>query len=122
MSYSRSFVLYRSLLLFWLITIVASLHAQTYNGTIRGAVTDATGAVLPNATVTLTDDATHQVRDTKTDTAGVYVFNALRPAAYSLHVAATGFGAADRTHIVLATQDFITLDIQLTVTAGQDTV
>ena len=89
--------------------------AQTYNGGLRGVVQDPSGALVTNARVTLSDDATHQVRETQTDGAGLYVFNALRPATYSLHVSAGSFTAADRTDIKVATQDFLTLDVQLGV-------
>ncbi len=93
----------------------ALLQAQTYNGVLRGVVSDVSGAVLPSASVTLTDEATGQKRETRTDAAGVYVFNALRPAVYSLHVEAASFSDAERTHIGIATQDFLTLDIRLGV-------
>jgi hypothetical protein len=122
MSSSSNFRLRTLFLALLLVMAGAAGRTQTYNGAIRGAVTDGTGAVLPNASITLTDGATHQVRDSKTDSAGVYIFNALRPSTYSLHVAATGFGSADRTNIGVATQDFLTLDIRLSVTIATDTV
>ena len=86
--------------------------AQTYNGGVRGVVSDASGALVPNAAVTITDDATKVVRETRTDATGVYAFNALRPSTYSLRVQAQSFGAADRPPIALATQDFLPLDLQ----------
>ncbi len=122
MSSSSNFRLRSSFLILWFFASAVSGLTQTYNGAIRGAVTDGTGAVLPNAAVTLIDEATHQVRESKTDSAGVYVFNALRPSTYSLHVEETGFGSADRTNVGVATQDFLTLDIQLSVTAATDTI
>ncbi len=95
------------------LTLASLAHAQTFNGGLRGTVTDATGAALPNATVTLTDEATQQIRSTISSRDGGYVFNALRPAVYTLHIQAAGFAPADRTHIALATQDFLTLDVPL---------
>lgn len=89
--------------------------AQTYNGELRGSITDPAGAVVSHATITLTDEATHLVRTTTTNEAGAYVFNALRPSVYTLHVESASFEPADRTHITLATQDFLTLDVQLAV-------
>jgi hypothetical protein len=106
----------------WMVIASTAAFAQTYNGAIRGAVSDATGAALPSAQITLTDEATHQIRESRTDGAGVYVFNALRPSTYSLHVTATGFGNADRTNIIVATQDFLTIDISLSVTTSTDRV
>ncbi len=94
-----------------------AVSAQTYNGGLRGAVTDPAGSVVANAAITLTDENTHQVRTTTTNQAGAYAFDALRPSTYTLHVQAASFEPADRTHIALATQDFLTLDIQLAVGA-----
>jgi len=99
-----------------------SLIAQTFNGAIRGSITDSRGAALGNAIVTLTDEGTHQIRETKSDGAGLYVFNALKPASYSLRITAAGFGSADRTNIALGTQDFVTLDVSLAVGATSDVV
>jgi len=77
---------------------------------------------LRGAVVTLTDEATHQIRTTVTDQIGAYAFNELRPSAYTLHIEAAGFSATDRTHIRLATQDFLTLDISLAVGGARDVV
>ncbi len=90
-------------------------HAQTFNSSLRGTITDATGAALPGAAVTLTDEATQQVRSTTSAPDGTYVFNAVRPATYTLHLQASGFAPSDRTHIALATQDSLTLDVPLTI-------
>ena len=104
----------------WLLSYTAL--AQTFNGGLRGTVTDATGAALPNAVITLTDEATQQVRTTSSEADGTYVFNAVRPATYTLHIQAAGFAPSDRTHIALATQDFLTLDVPLTIGAETNVV
>ncbi len=88
---------------------------QTYNGAIRGSVTDTSGRGIASATVTLTDQGTHQIRTTSSDSVGAYAFNALKPATYTLHVEAPSFTPTDRTDIVVATQDFLTLDVPLAV-------
>lgn len=90
-------------------------HAQTYSGGLRGSITDPSGATISGASITLTDEATEQTRITKSDSAGAYAFNALKPSVYTLHIEAGTFSAADRTHITLATQDFLTLDVQLAI-------
>lgn len=111
-----------ALFVFMLLTTVLASHAQSFTGGLRGVVTDSSGAALQHAALTLTDDATHQVRTTSTDSIGAYSFNELRPSTYTLHIAATGFSATDRTSIQLATQDFLTLDVALTVGAAHDVV
>jgi hypothetical protein len=107
---------------FILLVLVRVSGAQTYNGAIRGSIRDPNRAALPNATITLIEDDTRQTRETKSDGAGFYIFNALKPATYSLHVAAPGFGSADRTQIALGTQDFVTLDVALSISSASDLV
>src|SRR5258708_1668845 len=97
-------------------------QAQTYNGAIRGAISDPNGAAIARASITLTDEATHQIRTTTTDSAGSYAFNALKPSVYTLHINAASFNAADRTHIVLATQDSLTFDVKLSLGSATDVV
>jgi len=98
------------------------LFAQSFSSGLRGTVSDASGAALNGATATLTDEATHQIRTAVTDGTGSYAFNELRPSTYTLHLAAAGFRAADRTHIQLSPQDFLTLDVTLSVGAASDVV
>jgi hypothetical protein len=97
-------------------------YAQTYNATIRGHVQDAAGANVAGAAVRLVDESTQQHRETLTDAAGVYVFNALKPSTYTLHIGSQSFAPADRTHIAVATQDAVTLDVQLVAAGANDTV
>jgi hypothetical protein len=105
-----------------LILFAATTRAQTYNGGLRGSITDAHGAVIPKASISLTDETNHQVRSTTSNSDGAYAFDALRPSIYTLHVVAASFEPADRTHIALATQDFLTLDVQLAVGTAVDSV
>jgi hypothetical protein len=97
-------------------------HSQNFSSGLRGTVSDASGAALHGATATLTDEATHQIRTATTDSIGAYAFSELRPSTYTLHIAAAGFSATDRTHIQLSPQDFLTLDIELAVGAASDSV
>ncbi len=57
--------------------MVASLHAQTGSGTITGIVTDASGAVVPGATVSIENPVSGLSRTAKTDAAGRYQFTNL---------------------------------------------
>jgi hypothetical protein len=106
--------------LFLLISV--PLFAQSYHGEVRGLITDPSHAVVSGAKVTLIDEATRQTRAAVTDSIGAYAFNELRPSTYTLHIEATGFSPTDRIHILLATQDFLTLDVSLKVGAAHDVV
>src|SRR5216684_4355311 len=79
-----------------LVVIVLVLHtpriaAQQFYGTITGTVTDPSGAVVPNATVKVTNVATNVTIDLKTDGVGVYVANDLVVGTYRVEAQASGF-------------------------------
>ncbi|HTW78101.1 MAG TPA: TonB-dependent receptor [Terracidiphilus sp.] len=65
--------------------------AQISNGTIRGTVSDLTGAVLPQAGVTLTNEGTAAQFTTQSNQEGYYTFTALSPGQYEIQVVAPGF-------------------------------
>jgi hypothetical protein len=73
-----------------LFSSAARLHAQALSG-INGTVTDATGAVIPNAKVTVINDATQVASTAVTTSVGEYRITDLVPGAYTVKVAATGF-------------------------------
>jgi Carboxypeptidase regulatory-like domain/TonB dependent receptor len=68
-----------------------SAHAQIATADIVGTVTDNTGAVLSNATVTAKNIATNEVRTTQSNASGDFTFNLLQPGPYSISVTAQGF-------------------------------
>ncbi len=75
-----------------LLCAVGVLVAQTAStGALEGTVSDASGAVIPNASVTLTSADTGQVRTGTTGADGVYRFSLLTPGTYNLKFAASGF-------------------------------
>src|SRR5579863_7522064 len=57
---------------------VAAVHAQVDTATIVGTVQDSSGAVVPGATVTATEDQTNIKTSTHADTSGNYVITALK--------------------------------------------
>jgi len=81
-----------SLSLICLAVVVAGLAlGQSYTASIRGTVTDASGAAVPGAKVTVTESERNIPRTTVTDEAGRYVVTALPPGKYTLSVEASGF-------------------------------
>ncbi len=85
----------RSLVVQVLLVLVFGLglttaHAQ-YRGSVQGTVTDAQGAVVQGATVTLTDKETNRTLTAETNSAGVYNIGALPPSRYTLTVEKMGF-------------------------------
>ena len=82
---------------------------------VRLAVTDPTGASIPNATATVTNEETGVVSTCVTDQTGNCSLNTLKPAPYNVKVVATGFRAEVREHIVLHVGQAVDLNFPLQV-------
>jgi len=89
---------------------------------LRGTVTDPSGAVIPGATVTMTNDATSVSDKATTDPAGRYIFNILKPASYTASVEASGFKTLVQPKIVLRVGQQTDLDFKLQVGQHTETV
>jgi hypothetical protein len=90
-------------------------YAQDSRGSITGQVTDPTGAVVPNAQVTVTSTETGAVTKVKTTGEGFYTAPALMPGGYKVTVNAPGFSVFERTGIQLHTQENATVNVKLAV-------
>jgi hypothetical protein len=75
----------------WIALIAGPVNAQEFTGDILGSVTDPTGAVLPGARITLRNQQTNATLETKSDSAGGYIFARMAPATYEITVTAPGF-------------------------------
>ncbi len=98
---------------FGLLLFAPQMFTQTFKATVVGQVTDATGAVVPNATVKIIEDATNQSQTVTTTEDGKYTFTQLSPGSYSLRVEAANFKAAVKTDLVLETANSTRFDIAL---------
>ncbi|MDQ4123608.1 MAG: TonB-dependent receptor [Acidobacteriota bacterium] len=74
-----------------LLSLTTAVKAQVINAGVNGTVTDATGKVVQNATVTVTNVGTNATRTITTDEAGFYNVTELQPGMYTVTVEATGF-------------------------------
>src|SRR5688572_11732365 len=88
-----------------LVTLLAlsavELYAQSTTGRISGTVTDASGAVLPGATVSVTQEGTGLTRSAIADEKGAYVFVSLPTGAYTVAAELSGFQKAVRSGYTL---------------------
>ena len=85
------------------------------NGTVKGSVKDPSGAILPGATVTLTNKATQRPQTTTTTEAGSYVFPAVPPGEYSLTFDIAGFRKLVRESVTLNVTETLVVDAILQV-------
>lgn len=92
-----------------------SAMAQSFTATVRGTVTDSTGAAVPAAKVTVTEADRSVPHSAITDEAGRYVVTALPPGGYTLAVEASGFKKHAQGKFTLAVQQQATIDVQLQV-------
>jgi len=101
-------------LCFWLAPV--PVQAQTFTATLQGTVTDSTGSVVPNAHVSLVNEATNVKQQEKlTDSRGAYLFTLLPPGSYRMTVEMTGFQTSVRTGMILQVQQQAEVDVVLRV-------
>lgn len=110
-----------SLVLSALVFLAPWARAQE-NATITGTVTDSTGAVVPNVTITLTNRATGQARTETSNNSGTYVFANLGVGTFTLAASATGFQSYTRTGIVVNVDQSLKEDVTLAVGSTGQTV
>ena len=111
-----------SLLLAALFVLPQFAHAQELTATVAGIVTDTTGAVIPTATVTVTDNATKAVHTVTSDASGNYVVTTLPAGSYTVSVASTGFETSVAKGVVLNVGEKRGLNMQLKAGAASTTV
>lgn len=99
-----------------------ALVAQTITGTITGTVTDPSGAVIPNVTVTATNSATNITNTATTNESGVYNLLFLPVGNYNLSAESTGFKKSTAGPITLEVNQTARLDLQMQVGAATETV
>jgi len=108
----------------------AFAQASSSTAELRGQVTDANGAAIPNAKLTLTDTVKGASRTATSDGEGNYVFLSLLPSSYDLKVEAQGFGASTtRLELTVGQQSNIPIklaagkvEVQVDVVGGAEVV
>jgi hypothetical protein len=99
------------------------LFAQTEKATLRGTVTDPTGAVVPGAAVVITEIETNLVaRRVVTDTDGNYEAPSLKPSSYRIAVTQSGFREYLVSGVVIDPGQTRRVDVRLAVGATSETI
>ncbi len=91
-------------------------------GSIGGTVKDQTGALIPGATITVTNTAQGVQTKTKSDSKGAYAFPSLPVGRYDLHVEAQGFKPQDRAGLAVDLDSALQLDLALELAEKIETV
>ena len=104
-----------------LILATTQLFAQ-FGASLQGTVEDQTGAVIPNATITITQIDTQQQRVQTSSADGFYRFSELPPGNYTVAVTASGFKGSTQNNVGVAAETPRSLDIKLTPGGASETV
>ncbi len=95
--------------------LLAPLYGQKTEGALEGTVTDPSGAVVPSASVTITNTGTGQTRTLTTDVGGYYTAQQLAPGSYNVTVKAANFKESVTTGVDVHVASTTPLNVQLTV-------
>ena len=98
-------------------TLGAPVFAQSTQATIVGTVTDASGAVVPNATITVTNTDANVTRVVTTDASGNYQILDLAAGHYRVQIAASGFSTEEETNLLLVARQQLRANAKLQVSS-----
>lgn len=110
------------LIVFALAMILASSARAQENAIITGTVTDPSGAAVPNVAISLTNQATGQVRQSISNREGIYSFGNVGVGRFTLTASSAGFQKVIRTDIVVNTAQTLKEDVALAVGSEGQTV
>jgi hypothetical protein len=97
-------------------------HAQALYGSLVGTVSDQSGAVIPNITVTAADTLTGRTVEGTTDSGGRYSIVNLQPGTYDVKIAAAGFKSVTRSNLIVSPNVVSRIDFRLEVGQAAETV
>ena len=113
-------------LLLWALALLLLLPPSSFGqsdvGTIEGYVRDPSGALIPNANVTITDEGTGEQHTVASDGQGHYTVTNLAPATYSMSAENTGFKKFISTHNKLSASTTLSLDATLSAGSMNQTI
>ena len=105
------------------ILVLPRVYAQSAtSGAVTGTVTDASGAVVPNAEIQLTNSATNATQTIQTNDAGGYAFPNVMPGMYRLTVKLTGFRTATVSNLAVEVNKSSSVPISLEVGGDKEVV
>jgi Carboxypeptidase regulatory-like domain/TonB dependent receptor len=99
-----------------------TVYGQRTTGSILGTVRDQSGAVIPGASITLTDEQTGFTVSAVTSSAGTYTFTPIKIGRYTVTVESRGFEKETRPHLIVNVQQQIVVDFTLRPGAVTQTV
>ncbi len=108
--------------IFLLLFVATLAFAQRDLGTITGTVSDQQGAAVPNAKITIRDQATGVSYDTVSNDSGSFTRPSLTPGTYTVVIEAAGFQKSEQTNILVNPGEPVAVNISLRVGNASETV
>jgi hypothetical protein len=102
--------------------VIATIDAQSPNGTISGLVVDSSGAAIVGAEILIANDSTGVQYPAKTNGEGFYLVTNLPPGTYRLQVSNSGFKTIIKPDIVIHVQDALAINFTLPIGAASEIV
>ena len=112
----------RLTVIFWLICAVSGTAYSQTSGSITGEVSDASGAIIPEATVRVSNTLNNFTRQTVTNSAGLYSVPEVAPGIYSITVVKQGFDTLVKTNVEIQVQQTARIDFRLSLGQATQTV
>src|SRR6202035_4354904 len=111
-----------SMMLFFGFFAAVAAHSQVTGATLAGTVTDASGAIISRAQISVKNNATGVTREVTSDSSGLYTVPNLIPGDYEVRVSAQGFSTAKHSNVSLAVGQQQQLNFSLKVGETSQTV
>ena len=106
----------------WILVAGSAALAQEFRGTVLGRVTDSSGGLIANCSVSVTNENTNTVVKTTTTAAGAYTIPFLIPGSYTVSVQAAGFRTFQQQGVVVRVQDRVEIAVVLEPGVVSETV
>src|SRR5690349_21521465 len=97
------------------LALAGTAKGQETTGTIAGLVTDASGAVITNAEISVVNTGTNATYKTTTNSAGNYILRTLPVGEYKLTATVTGFKRFEANNVVTQVNEVTRVDVEMTV-------
>jgi|HubBroStandDraft_1064217.scaffolds.fasta_scaffold03676_4 hypothetical protein len=104
------------------ILVAPSLLRAQASASINGTITDASGAVVPGAAVSVSNEATNATRETQSNSTGTYSLSSLVPGKYDVTISKSGLKTLKFAAVVLTVDQALTLDAKMEVSSANVTV
>jgi hypothetical protein len=105
-----------------LFVAIATMRAQEFKGTLLGRITDPSGAVIPNANITVRNEETGVPEHTISNAGGNYTFPFLLPGRYTVRTEAKGFRTTEQHAVNVDINDRIELNVMLQVGSSSEKI